>query len=392
MVTATRRSNKLSSSSQRDPFYKSIEDIPNNNMSKGITLGRSTGLVLRDLLHTMFLSMRRHVWFSILPSDSWDMDISLGTRQKMEHIMSLLMHCNLLTKKSKQKMGTMLFLQSGMTLFYQSLGTLSYILIVSVQRVNHTDSMFVLVNLILPIHVSKGKQFWKKNIHLNNLLTWIWQTKNYRRWLQIISLWYVDFRFCLFLSFGFFVCFSCGNRTIWWHLAPCWKTLHICWVVPPCAMTQKTMSTGMRRVQKVTQTTSKTAPQLFSSAGRKHICSAQRGNNTDGDNDTDMEKEGTKKLSRNLKSKLTTASPVESCEVSIHMPDPFDEEVDPFVLPPSHLTPPPPPPSTMSYRDSIEEIRKKTKYTTLLKWMIYATIGFIFLRSISYGTWNRHDQ
>ena len=148
----------------------------------------------------------------------------------------------------------------------------------------------------------------------------------------------------------------------------------------------------MRRVRKVTQTTSKTAPQLFSSTGRKHVRTAQRGSNADGDEDTDMEKEGNTKLSRNLKSKATTISLVESREVSIHMPDPFDEEVDPFVLPPSHITPPSPPPSTiLSYRDSIEEIRKQTKYTTMLKRMIYATIGFILLRSISSRTFKEND-
>ena len=73
--------------------------------TKEITLGQSTGLVSRDLLYTMFASMWQHVWFSILPSNSQDVNISSGTRQKMEHIVPLLVHCYLLTKILKAKNG-----------------------------------------------------------------------------------------------------------------------------------------------------------------------------------------------------------------------------------------------------------------------------------------------
>ena len=100
-MVGTRRSNEMKTPSQRVPSRKRYKHTPMVTPSEGNALGECVDQVSNDLLITCFLQMRPHIWYSVLPSNDGNTDISSGTRQRWDHMLPTLKHIGLLKEKQQ---------------------------------------------------------------------------------------------------------------------------------------------------------------------------------------------------------------------------------------------------------------------------------------------------
>ena len=87
----------------RSPFRRRVDNHTIELLSKGTDITRSIGLDSRDLLSTSFLQICRNILYSVVPEDDETSDISNGTRQMWDDIMSLLIHCGLIKKQHEKQ-------------------------------------------------------------------------------------------------------------------------------------------------------------------------------------------------------------------------------------------------------------------------------------------------
>ena len=102
-MVGTRRSTEMKTPSQRVPSRKRYKHTPMVTPSEGNALGECVDQVSNDLLITCFSQMRPHIWYSVLPSNDGNTDISSGTRQRWDHMLPLLNHINQLQIKASNK-------------------------------------------------------------------------------------------------------------------------------------------------------------------------------------------------------------------------------------------------------------------------------------------------
>ena len=100
-MVGTRRSTEMKTPSQRVPSRKRYKHTPMVTPSEGNALGECVDQVSNDLLITCFSQMRPHIWYSVLPSNDGNTDISSGTRQRWDHMLPILKHIGLLQEKQQ---------------------------------------------------------------------------------------------------------------------------------------------------------------------------------------------------------------------------------------------------------------------------------------------------
>ena len=120
-----------------------VNDPAIDLQSEGHSPTKCIGLVSWDLLVTSFSQIRPNIWFLVVPESDEMSDISTGTRQKWDDIMSLLIHCGLKKKIAWQAMVSTLFHQNGTNFVGHSHPCQRYILEITERRVRPESFIFV---------------------------------------------------------------------------------------------------------------------------------------------------------------------------------------------------------------------------------------------------------
>ena len=93
--TSMRTSSSEVSASNRNKYP------PPDIITSGHLTKRCIVEVSGDLLTAVFERMKLNIWYSVIPSDGQNADISSVTRQRWEYILPLLLHCGLLEQKGE---------------------------------------------------------------------------------------------------------------------------------------------------------------------------------------------------------------------------------------------------------------------------------------------------
>ena len=141
-MVGTRRSNSARTPPQPVSSRKRTKTAAKVTPLQGYRLAPCAGQVSSNLLTTCFERMRAQIWYSILPSDGQNSDISSGTRQSWDHLLPILLRLGLLKKMSKLQQDLTLFCQNGTSLFITCLAQIGYVLYQSGKWEKHPNTMF----------------------------------------------------------------------------------------------------------------------------------------------------------------------------------------------------------------------------------------------------------
>ena len=98
-MRVSRRSTNMRTLSGEVSARKRNNYLPPDTTTSGRLTKQCIAEVSGDLLTAVFERIRPNIWYSVVPSDGQNADISSGTRQRWEFILPLLLHYGLLEQK-----------------------------------------------------------------------------------------------------------------------------------------------------------------------------------------------------------------------------------------------------------------------------------------------------
>ena len=101
-MRVSRRSTDLRTLSGEASARKRNKYPPPDTITSGRLTKRCNAEISGDLLTAVFDRMMPNIWYSVIPSDGQNADISSGTRQRWEYILPLLLHYGLLEQKGEK--------------------------------------------------------------------------------------------------------------------------------------------------------------------------------------------------------------------------------------------------------------------------------------------------
>ena len=104
MRVSNRRAHSNTSLQFRPP-RKRNNYPPQDTISQGQEPKPCIAQLTRDVLHASFMRMTPHIWYSVLPSEGGNDDISSGTRQQWEYLLPIFLHIGLIKENEKSSNG-----------------------------------------------------------------------------------------------------------------------------------------------------------------------------------------------------------------------------------------------------------------------------------------------
>ena len=104
-MKVSRRSARRGTSPRFLPACKQNNNVSKSNTSQRQELKECSRSISHDLFNSCFRRMRPHFWYSILPSEGGNDDISSCSRQRWDYLLPIIIHIGLLTKNENARNG-----------------------------------------------------------------------------------------------------------------------------------------------------------------------------------------------------------------------------------------------------------------------------------------------